>query len=63
MDTLLPDRLFICYLTRSAEREDDLREEHGKIISENHDTLMAGHLGVKRTLSLLTRKGHGWKGM
>jgi hypothetical protein len=24
---------------------------------------MAGHLGIKRTLSLLTRKGHGWKGI
>jgi hypothetical protein len=66
-DTLLPDWLFARYLAGEDEQDDQDEGEHqrspGEIISENHDIPMAGHLGVRQTLALLARKGHGWKGM
>jgi hypothetical protein len=64
-DTLLPDRLFVNFLlgkeVKEPEEEDQNRK--GKIISENHDTPTAGHPGIKRMLSLLSRKEHSWKGI
>jgi hypothetical protein len=60
IDTLLLERFFSWYLSRNEEEE---QENHAATISQNHDLPTAGHPGIKRTLSLLTRKGHKWKGM
>jgi hypothetical protein len=64
VDTLLPDRLFVNFLSRASEVEDEQdeeREERGKLIYRYHDTPAAGHPGIRRTLSLLSRNGHRWK--
>jgi hypothetical protein len=65
VDVLLPERLFVNFLARrNVEQTEEVDEDNkGKVISESHDTPVAGHPGVKRTLSLLTRRGHRWKGM
>jgi hypothetical protein len=65
MDTLLPDRFFSRYLTGQDDNlgEEEDMEKKGLLISASHDTPVAGHPGVRCTLSLLTRKGHTWKGM
>jgi hypothetical protein len=66
-DVMLPDRLFVHYLAqRDPEElvEDKMTcEEKEKIISSHHNTSMVGHPGVKRTLSLIVRKGYRWKGL
>jgi hypothetical protein len=62
-DVLLPDCFFSRYLSGMTSKEDEDREKRGKIISESHDTPAAGHPGFKRTLALVTRQGHKWKGI
>jgi hypothetical protein len=61
---LLPDRLFVSLLVgRDLEEEEPNDLDKGKVISDHHDTPAAGHPGVRRTLSLLVRKGYRWKGI
>jgi hypothetical protein len=62
-DTLLPERFFVRCLTRSVDQQEEGKKNKERIISENHDAPTAGHQGVKRTLSLINRKGHMWKGL
>jgi hypothetical protein len=66
-DIMLPERLFVNYLARKDLEETEgietTKEEKGRIISDHHDAPAAGHPGVRRTLSFLTRKGHHWKGI
>jgi hypothetical protein len=63
--TLLPDKLFIRIMTRKEvpEEEELSKEEKGKMIKNYHDSPTARHPGVKKTLDLLRRRGHKWKGI
>jgi hypothetical protein len=66
-DIMLLDRLFVHYLARK-DLEDPVKDEitnkrKEEIISNHHDVPAAGHPGIKRTHSLITRKGHHWKGL
>jgi hypothetical protein len=58
---LLPDKLFVRMMTRKESEEKELtKEEKGKIIKNYHDSLTAGHPGVKKTLDFLKRRGYRW---
>jgi hypothetical protein len=46
-----------------TSKEEEDREEKGRIISESHNTPMAGHPRFRRTLVLVTRQGNRWKGI
>jgi hypothetical protein len=62
-DTMLPERLFVSLLVNRDLEEEEENQDKGKLISEYHDTPVAGHPGAKRTLSLLIRRGYQWKGI
>jgi hypothetical protein len=66
-DVMLLERLFVSYLAQKDLEEmaevESSKEDKGRIISDHHDAPAAGHPGIKRTLSLITRKGHYWKGI
>jgi hypothetical protein len=57
--------LFVNFLSKRDERgQEELdKEEKGRLISQHHDSPAARHPGIKRTLSLLVRKGLRWKGV
>jgi hypothetical protein len=58
LNTLLPDQFFVRCLPGSLEEEEEEKERQGQVIVENHDVPTAEHQGIKRTLALLTWKGH-----
>jgi hypothetical protein len=45
------------------EEAEMTKPEKGKIIRDYHNSPMAGHPRVKRTLDLLKRRGYKWKGI
>jgi hypothetical protein len=61
VDTVLPERFFMRFLSRHMDKED--LEVRGKMISRYHDLPAARHPGVKHTLDLLLRNRHQWKGL
>jgi hypothetical protein len=63
-NVLLPDRLFSRSLSGSEDGGSEPQEvDRERALAENHDSLVAGHPGVRRTLALLARRGHKWKGI
>jgi hypothetical protein len=64
MVTMLPESYFMRLMTRTTEPITDITiEEKVERIKPFHDTPTAGHLGVKRTLNLMFRRGVSWLGV
>jgi hypothetical protein len=64
VDTVLPDQFFVRCLSGCMDNdEEEAQKTKGSKIEQYHDTPTAGHPDVKRTLDLLLRNRHQWKGI